>query len=396
MERPNEHTRFREEVIGTYTFWGVRPDGPTDSPVRTGWNVHLDDSDPLKGIGQKSDNPGKDDADGEGSILGSRKPSGHGCPEWADPISLPDWYATSWATQWCFIEETGDYGWPETDCCPPEIGETPFMGPRECTRPTFDEARQHAKVLWHYSNKYATDDCKFGDTTTRPRSPTTDDLIFFWAAVSLLVENSDLAEYALCLVDSWSPETRSINYENKVHGRLDMYLYFMTLDSSGKSRLHVTFVDYPDDYHSESGNEATAWAFTIQKPACDGSLGIILPISISHWVDARNTFHDGTEAEAICVATNYASIILHEIVHILGDHFEQSGYGSGRWTTWENRHGTKHEESETVPYPCWDECRMIATMFQAFMAQRFPCMKRGDGCKKYDDADRFAHSSSNW
>ena len=82
------------------------------------------------------------------------------------------------------------------------------------------------------------------------------------------------------------------------------------------------------------------------------------------------------------MAVQNASNILHEMIHICGD-----GYKGGRKDHHpdiqyvEDELGALHDsyepplsDSENYKYTCWDEARMIATIFVWGMSQRYPCL----------------------
>ena len=309
----------------------------------------------------------------------------------------------------CFELYHGVSEWPDTDCTAPyrRLG-------RPCEPPSEAEVTAALHLFPNHGNKYARDPRKFlrvpdtgfgGYPGTTPRGtrvlpvdPSPDDLRLFGSAVAVLLANRDIAEWAACLVEAWSPETRGLPMAGMVEAALD-----------GTWPLHVSFVD-----RSISNPSSTAWAFTQREgaSAMDGTLGIILPIRHPTWEAAREErqrrypllHEDNPGAVGLCAATTYAGVILHEIIHIIGDHYthEAAGYTSryGALLRTSNYGADTHAEldlegtlHEDMAQPCWDEARMVATIFYNGMGQRYPCLQHAERCREYFEAWRFGHSA---
>ena len=314
------------------------------------------------------------------------------CPDFQRTIELPPFLQLAAATQMCFSAEYGKRAWPDTDCCPPELGHALGV-PRQCVAPTAAQAAVGARLIPNYANRYAQDPNKFDPNCTRPQAPTGEDEQFFGAAVAVLVDNLDIAEWVVCQVASWSKELDGYD-ELGTHSVVAAFQQLTTPARSGHFPIHVTYVDHP--CADEKGNESTAWAFTLRQPAWDGTLGVILPIGHSHWIEQRDRYiRDGRSA--FCSTVDYAGIILHELIHVLADGHVNPSYRH-RWGSWSNSAGALHDEpdgqfDDPNVWPCWDEARMVATMFYWAMDQRYTCLGVGS-CSKYSDTWRFAHSSA--
>lgn len=62
-----------------------------------------------------------------------------------------------------------------------------------------------------------------------------------------------------------------------------------------------------------------------------------------------------------------------------------------------NQPGTLHDQDAAgnrVDYPCWDECRMVETMFIWAVSQRFSCLTSSATCANMADPLYFGYSSS--
>ncbi|MCP4809553.1 MAG: hypothetical protein GY913_07350 [Proteobacteria bacterium] len=183
-------------------------------------------------------------------------------------------------------------------------------------------------------------------------------------------------------------------------------------------------MDHADGYpkfnvRTKAKHGPTAWAFTFDFPAVDRTHGVILPIKHRNWISRRELWLTGGPT-GFCSAVVYASIILHEFIHIVGDircaEVKTAGINdyrrpcgtdsrgnikpSGTLNTdyvspwlWENAAGTMHE-GDDAECPCWDEARMAAIIFKWASLQRHPCLAKGSECGRYADLRRFAHSQS--
>ena len=306
---------------------------------------------------------------------GSRARQGP-CSEEGGPfLELPPFYQLDIATQACFFTEFWVLDWPETDCCPPLLNRS-----SRCDPPSRAEWFQTlVKVPVH---EYA-EDVWAQQGTKDPiyaASPSGFDQQLFGASLHVLMENMDIALWATCLVQAWSPEMVGLDLE----GCLQKLL---TVDQSGKLPFSVTYV-------TQKGNGATMWAYTegdLKKyPTLNGGgVGLIIH-SASHtpWPTQVEEWRGGG-SEAFCVAVQNASNILHEMIHICGDGYEGGRKdhhpdGSDIFAKYDkviDNYGTLHDAYEALGqdpvnyiHTCWDEARMIATIFVWGMSQRYPCL----------------------
>jgi hypothetical protein len=202
--------------------------------------------------------------------------------------------------------------------------------------------------------------------------------LLFGAAVRLLLDNLDIALWATCLVQSWTPELGRFQL-------VDCLSVVLTPGTGGFLPLTVTYVDVP-----VSGNpNATMWAFVYgANSAADGSVGLIIPIGSATWQGQVGSYIGGGD-DATCAAIQVAGTILHELIHVCADEVVNPYYVSP--FPWTNLDGALHEAS-SVTSPCWDEPRMVATMFYWAMARRYACIGQTSGCGKFLENWRFAHS----
>jgi hypothetical protein len=99
----------------------------------------------------------------------------------------------------------------------------------------------------------------------------------------------------------------------------------------------------------------------------------------------------------MCALVQVASTILHEIIHILGDGFKNSVIPNASKSDPDNVPGALHECDDEdlgcTNYHCWDEARMVATIFVWGMSQRHECLKDARICGNMNKDLYFAFSS---
>lgn len=314
---------------------------------------------------------------GEGPNFGAVRDD---CPEALLPLELPDFMSVDVATMICFFGEGYGLQWPQTDCCPPDMAKRP-----DCVAPTYQEAWDAHWLIPNMQNRYA------DEIPDAAQEPTPLDQLLFGAALRMLLDNLDIARWATCLVQSWSPELGRF-------ALLDCVTGLLTADSTGIFPLTVTYVDVP-----VTGNtSATMWAFTRLEPASDGSVGLIIPIGSTTWTDQVAAYVGGGD-DGTCAAIQVAGTILHELIHVCADGVVNPHYVNP--FPWTGEAGALHED-RTVKSPCWDESRMVATIFFWAMARRYGCVRAvgtigspaysETECSKYAEVERFAHSSRGW
>ncbi|HND31326.1 MAG TPA: hypothetical protein PLA94_15095 [Myxococcota bacterium] len=246
--------------------------------------------------------------------------------------------------------------------------------------------------------------------------PSAEDEQMFREAVALLWRNRDIALWATCLVQGWSPELRGY----------DLLPCLSTLLSTIDGRVPWTVT-----YANVALPDATMWAFTysdIRNNPAIGSVGVIIPINHSNWNEQKIAWRRGGTG-AFCVLVNIASNILHELIHICDgtfpedlaqaprdNHFDGPSTDSSAvwdhpftthdsiWSDTNNDGEAQPEEFENYTLSCWDEPRMIASIFLWSMSTRYTCIREaGDGsvldgsdtntrCQHVSDATDFATS----
>lgn len=231
-----------------------------------------------------------------------------------------------------------------------------------------------------------------GQGETKAMTPTPNDHYLFLAGLTLLIENRDIVFWVACLVQKWSPDIKGLN----LAGCLEE---FLTLPFNWT----VTYVD--KSYINEG---ATMWAFGVDNverypyandnnpQEANKKYGLIVPIlqeddsrQDTSWGIKIDKWKQGG-SQAFCAAVQVAAIILHELVHICGDTY--------RSTTTDAQPGTRHEEEEdgsAYTYPCWDEARMVETMFIWFMTQRYTCLGNNESVFTADKASSTILSCCN-
>lgn len=301
-------------------------------------------------------------------------------------IYPPALSATNFSTQVCFFTDLGATMWPETECCKISMNETD-----DCTPPSTLSAIDMILSIPNAGDRYINDlnqSLDDDDVPIEAQRPTWTDGMLLGAALSLLTDHLDIALWATCLVKSWSPEMRGLDLVSEVQTLLQR-------GSNNQFPLTVTWVKRPT-----SGNvNATIWAFTKLIPNSDGGVGLIVPLESAFWHLQAREWEAGGDT-AFCAAIQVAATILHELIHIAGDGHYYQNYTSPY--TWWNAPGALHDippgniSQQVVQsdYPCWDEARMISTIFLWSMSRRFTCLTNSEVCSNMGNNKFFAYSAS--
>ena len=127
--------------------------------------------------------------------------------------------------------------------------------------------------------------------------------------------------------------------------------------------------------------------------------GIIVTIDNIGWRAMIHNWKIGGTS-ALCAAIKTASLFLHELIHALGDFYKNNTTSNyDRLLTsmgFEESTGTVHEDNQD-PSPsvaCWDEARMIASIFRWAMAKRYPCLDTVHCCDSFENDRFFAYSKN--
>lgn len=314
---------------------------------------------------------------------GSRAKQGP-CSEEGGPfLELPPFYQLDIATQACFFTEFWVLDWPETDCCPPLLNRSSRCDPPDSHEwfPTLAKVPVHPYSEEAGANNPATTGGGNGPGAFTfyddgepilAAIPSWYDHQLFGASLHVLMENMDIALWATCLVQAWSPEMVGLDLE-------DCLRKLLTTDQTGSLPFSVTYV-------TQRGNGATMWAYTERDIKRDptvngGGVGLIIHIA-SHtpWPSQVEEWRGGGP-EAFCVAVQNASNILHEMIHICGDGYTKGNRDHHPPDDKTDVPGTLHDyyvdpqgDAHNYRYTCWDEARMIATIFVWGMSQRYPCL----------------------
>jgi hypothetical protein len=295
-------------------------------------------------------------------------------------------------------------GWPVTGV------EAPYTNAQEDCEPPSELAILKAlfavgtEGYWWVESKFA----KGGENQDKRYAtwganvaPTLEDIRLFGASIALLQDHLDLVSWAAGLVQSWSAEIAGLKLAKLIE-------WLLTPDAGGRLPFGVTYVSSAYGKLLESQTlvpaNATGWAFTCAIPTINDQIGVIIPVRredqpwMKSWLPA---FGEGG-AKGLCAVIQVATMILHEFVHIIGDLWDPGeGDRTGSEASYDgdesNLYGTTHEQDDNkffigpdgkpllregqlvedssyVRYPCWDECRMVASLFEWGMAQRYPCL----------------------
>lgn len=211
-------------------------------------------------------------------------------------------------TQLCFAKIYGQAEWPAHTCQGPRINPTDScdLTPSAYASEIIGCMNNHGNSL-DRGGEYDREGVRI--------EPTSQDKAYWNSAFGLLLDNFDLARWALCLVQAWSPEIKGLGLEEQV-------VELITPDHQGTIPLSVTFLKgepgegetLPDG--TEEYGEATAWAFTYAKPSSCGQVGVIQAIRHTQWLGRLSSFERGGQA-ALCAATLLAAMILHEMVQLV-------------------------------------------------------------------------------
>ena len=309
-------------------------------------------------------------------------------------FQLPEFHEIDLATQLCFAMESGTFEWPRTACCPPLLRTT-----ASCEPPSMGEYISAAFQVEEHPLDVSRD--QVAEYIAPATNIALGDRQLFGSAISILMKNKDIALWATCLVQSWSKDLKGYKIS-------DALLRMFTL-SNNRYPFTITYV--------ESDNEGTGmFAFSINKilkdmmsdldptrytPGLinDGQIGIVITINNEGWKAMVENWEKGG-ASALCASSKAASSILHELIHALGDH-----YDSGVLDNYDNllvemgfEHstGTLHDDNQEPPpqMACWDEARMISSIFKWSIAKRYPCIKNTDCCSNFDNNIFFAYSKN--
>ena len=274
---------------------------------------------------------------------------------------------------------------------------------RDCPVITLEQGLRAEAMLTARDNRHAED--AGGQNATTP-SPAMRAMV--GAGIHMLLANIDIVQWVWCRIRDWTPDSferwHDANQEFVNVGLEERYVmrtvgfvggfpvvtfddwYWSCLEGllrlrAGTLGWHVTWVDKS----ASSGNEdALAWAFSYagNRVLSDASVGVIWPTEHDDWI-ARAIAFKGGGPEALCAASQVASVILHELVHVCAG-------GSG------GRHKDFQHDEGLYAQTCWDEPRMAATMFRWAIVKRYPCILDAVDCGNYSDLSYFARSEGTY
>jgi hypothetical protein len=204
------------------------------------------------------------------------------------------------------------------------------------------------------------------------------------AALALLRDNLDLVEWALCLVQSYTPRTGLLNVDRVldqlVDGVLDLVNGTQSVDWPGveggglvpAQPWSVTVVSFiadggvqqdpaPDDCLfaadgvTKVDSGSPMWSVSYDVPqVSDGSIGVVVAAEHNWTVAWRAAYYGASPEDRMCAVAGVAGNLFHELVHVWG----KVTNGGKRYGAW---HGDE----------CWDEARMAASALRWALAQRY-------------------------
>jgi hypothetical protein len=269
---------------------------------------------------------------------------------------LPPYSAIDQTAQDCFDATWGPglTDWPPQDCDVPCVD--PATNP-PCLAPTPGTA-DFARILYPFVE--VTDAAAVpNDVILADGSPALDPLEIedgkdmTSAGMALLALNLDIVTWACCLVQSWSPDlaANGIDLPSEVEAMLS------------QTASVPTMVFFVHTFGAPSQG-ATGSAFNADYGALGtyaGGQGPVIPLGHSGWKTAAQLYKTGTPGDQLCIATQMAGTLIHEIVHVAADLV------------------AKHCEDNVPPWPycCWEEAVMVASAVRWALALRYPCMSTG-------------------
>ena len=317
---------------------------------------------------------------------------------WAEPpfIEMPDFASVHAATQICFILEYDARGWPETDCCDVSLQEV-----TDCFPPEYSDY-----MVWVRKTRILNFENEFRTRAHPPKQgsrnwidPSKGDLSLYFSALTLIAQNFDIVRWAACHVETWSPEIKGSS-EISPLGLQDA-LAELLFNYGRSPQLAVMFVDIADAAKPQGG--PTAWAIVSGDENKERNLPVTLVIPLNHvlWQELRADYAVGG-VTALCAVARLAQILLHEMVHVVGDNYDEDGVnkwtGYGESSPWSGKSyphvepygypGTLHDDNVLNDLPdavhriyehlfvntCWDEPRMVASMFVWGIHHRYSCL----------------------
>ncbi len=182
-----------------------------------------------------------------------------------------------------------------------------------------------------------------------------DELAYTLSAISLLLNNQDLIEWACCMVQGWSPEPENPLFGTSLCDCLDRAL--------NQDRMSVYLIaDFQDASVTATGFATNLFPGGVGP---DGRRGPVVNIRDAFWqqrIDAWLTADDG---EALFELLNLATVLLHEMVHMCAI---------------DSNPDCTPRELPAGEQCCWEEQRMIGSLFDWAMAQRYPCLQTALNC----------------
>lgn len=207
---------------------------------------------------------------------------------------------------------------------------------------------------------------------------------FVLSAVAVLLDNADLALWAACRAVAWAPEGEDSGpYQSRFPSvdlggsLLECLERFLTGINPWSVYLISGFGPYDDpscDVTGATGMATEAFRAT-GGLGPDGRPGVVLPLDQQHLIKLLDTYVHGRCEEALCALVDLAGNILHELVH-----------------NCERDTNPDCTPEDVAPeFCCWQEQRMIGSMWEWAMAQRYPSLASTDGCHA-GNICRFANS----
>ena len=277
-------------------------------------------------------------------------------------FQLPSFTSVTSLTRTCF-EEEGFTDWPSTRCIPPLV-----HAKDECEPPNLLEYSLMSLAVPYHEFLYQE---RLDMMQTSVRAPDAYDRQLFGAAMSVLMKNIDIVRWVTCLAASWSPEMRGLNLVQELNnlltiqnGQFPFSITYIGFAQNGATMAAITLLDLDEDPGVNEDMPGLIIMIDEQNPQGNDTI---------HAIRKENWKKGG--AEAFCASVAFASEILHEMIHILADGY--TGGDRDHHMNFLGEHdlfGALHDDVNLGNHHCWDEARMIGTMFVWAMAQRYSCL----------------------
>jgi hypothetical protein len=258
------------------------------------------------------------------------------CLNFMPHVDIPRFTGQIQHTQDCFLAQ-GFTDWPPADCESPCLFEDP-----SCSLPSqsaIDAASARLKFVRVTG---------LGEPVRRRWSESVAEVEVFATALAFLVENIDLVRGAICLTDAWVADVPA-NWEDEVVNRI---LYRQPF------RIGVICKGFGGSAGSLTDNQTADNHRRLRCP--------VFPMDDKLVTGVVDSWTTGDDAARLCAVAMLAITIAHELVHSSGDLVPDAG--------------TTHQPPVDDVPACSDEPRMVDSILQYTLRQRYPCIDDAPCC----------------